>query len=124
MVSLLLIVKNNKFLLLKRAKEIGNFGELYGLVGGGIEKGETPEEALKREVSEEIGMTLDNFNFLGKYPTNLFVYYLDDPEFDESQVKLNDEHTDHKFFTYYDLINSKDVIPNNIKIVNDYMTKK
>ena len=124
MVSLLLIVKNNKFLLLRRAKEIGDFGEMFGLVGGGIEKGETPEESLKREIGEEIGMEINDFKFLGKYPTNIFVYYINDPDFDESQIKLNDEHTEYKFFTYYELLNSKDVIPNNVKIVNDYMTKK
>jgi mutator protein MutT len=124
MVSLLLIVKNNKFLLLRRADEIGNFGNMFGLVGGGIEKGETPEESLKREVMEEIGVNVNGFKFLGKYPTNIFVYYLNDPEFDENNIKLNEEHTEYKFFTYHDLINSKDIIPNNIRIVNDYMTKK
>jgi len=124
MVSLLLIVKNNKFLLLRRADKIGNFGNMFGLVGGGIEKGETPEESLKREVMEEIGVNVNGFKFLGKYPTNIFVYYLNDPEFDENNIKLNEEHTEYKFFTYHDLINSKDIIPNNIRIVNDYMTKK
>lgn len=36
--------------------------EGYFLIGGGIEKGETKEEALKREVIEEAGYTIKEIN--------------------------------------------------------------
>lgn len=37
----------------------------YKLPGGGIEEGETPEEAFKREVLEETGCELENIQELG-----------------------------------------------------------
>jgi hypothetical protein len=40
-------------LFLHRAQ--GRTGNLWGLVGGGNESGETPFEGLKREIAEEIG---------------------------------------------------------------------
>lgn len=40
----------------------------WGLFGGHIEPGETPEIAVKREVTEEIGYTLpDSFSLFGCY---------------------------------------------------------
>ena len=34
--------------------------------GGGIHKGETPEEAVRREVAEEVGITLRQVRYLGE----------------------------------------------------------
>jgi len=46
------IVENNKVALIRRVRE----GLVYYVFpGGGIENGETPEEASKREAFEELG---------------------------------------------------------------------
>jgi 8-oxo-dGTP pyrophosphatase MutT (NUDIX family) len=45
--------ETERFLLLHRAN--GKKNNLWGLVGGGNEEGETPFEGLKREITEEIG---------------------------------------------------------------------
>ena len=37
----------------------------YKRVGGGIDEGESPEEAFKREVSEEAGAKIDNIRLIG-----------------------------------------------------------
>ena len=42
---------------------------------GGLEAGETPEEAVWREVQEETGLTADHLTLLGRYPEPL-VYEL------------------------------------------------
>lgn len=43
------------------------FPNCWDLIGGHIEEGETPEEALIREVKEELGITLDEFRFFRRY---------------------------------------------------------
>ncbi|KKP67243.1 MAG: Protein GrpE [Candidatus Moranbacteria bacterium GW2011_GWE1_35_17] len=62
-VKAVVVNKDGKVLLLKRAeKEVTNSSK-YDLPGGGIEKGETMEKSLKRELVEELG--LDNVEIVG-----------------------------------------------------------
>lgn len=50
-----IVVKDNKILVMKRNK----FGHVYyTLAGGRIEPGESPEQALLREIYEETGLTI------------------------------------------------------------------
>jgi ADP-ribose pyrophosphatase YjhB (NUDIX family) len=123
MVSLLLIVKNNEFLLFRRNME-GNHGGMFGLCGGTVEKNETPVDALIREVKEEIGMDVYNINHLKRYNTHgrtMNLYYIVDDRFNDQDIRLNEEHTEWKYFTYYELIQSKEVIPTTIDFVNDFL---
>ena len=61
------IKKDNQYLLLYRNKEKNDFnkGKYLG-VGGHLEKGETKEQALIREVKEETGLTLLNYYYHAK----------------------------------------------------------
>lgn len=43
------------------------FPNHWDLFGGAVEKGESPEEALVREIHEELGIWLDNFHKFGIY---------------------------------------------------------
>lgn len=53
---------DNKILLLKRPKVPKIWmPDKWSLVGGGIEKGESPEKACKREIKEETDLDIDNF---------------------------------------------------------------
>lgn len=52
-----LIVENGKFLICRRPEHKARAG-LYEFVGGKVEKGETKEEALVREVREELGVEI------------------------------------------------------------------
>ncbi len=52
---------NKGYVLLQDRKEIKKWGEEYGLFGGAIEEGETWEEALKREIKEELGIELEDY---------------------------------------------------------------
>jgi len=53
---------DNKILLLKRSDHPKQWmPSKWGLVGGGIEKGEKSEEACKREIKEETGLEIEKF---------------------------------------------------------------
>ena len=57
-----MIIKDGKILLGKRKGGTGA-GE-WGFPGGHLENGETCEEALAREIEEEVGVTVKNIRFL------------------------------------------------------------
>jgi mutator protein MutT len=62
--TLLLLRKNNQILLARKKR---GFGEgKYNGVGGKLEKGETPEEAMIRECQEEISITPTEYEKVGE----------------------------------------------------------
>lgn len=46
------------------------YGYAHSLPGGGIKKGETPEDAVKRETYEEVGIRLDTVKPLPSFVTH------------------------------------------------------
>lgn len=126
-VALLFIVIDNKVLLFKRSPEETTNPGKYGMLGGHIEKGETPEEALKREIKEEAGVELGKFKKLKTYEMDdvqLNVFYTN--EFDTENIKLDKkEHTTKKFFTLEQLdeMSPKECMDTNKGIARDYNKK-
>ncbi len=59
------VEKNGKILLIKRAKE--PFKDKWALIGGFVEKGEKDEDAIKREVREEVGLNVKKIEEFGHY---------------------------------------------------------
>jgi len=70
-VAVLILHHKEKILLEKRSPSCSRFPNTWGLFGGGIEEGESPEEALRREIVEEVGLTLHKVSLIGKYPYQL-----------------------------------------------------
>jgi len=65
-----IILENDKgeFLLyLRDNKPDIPFPDYWDLIGGHVEEGETPEQALVREVKEELGIDLKEYRFYNKY---------------------------------------------------------
>lgn len=80
----LLFDKNNKLLIYLRDDNPAiSYPNCWDLFGGIIEGGEIPEQALVREVQEELGIKLAGFVKFGEYdclidearPNKKFVYY-------------------------------------------------
>lgn len=96
------IVNNdNKILLLKRGEETKWCPGKWGLVGGMIEKGETPEQACKREVKEETGLEVNKlsqcFSIQRKSDSIEYVFacrYKGDP----TEIILDAENTNYGWY--------------------------
>ena len=56
------IIRDGKIALIKKAR--GGYTGLLDLPGGGIEHLETPVEALKRELQEEAGVTVKDYELI------------------------------------------------------------
>ncbi|MBN1895179.1 NUDIX domain-containing protein [bacterium] len=61
-----LVMRAGRLLLIRRALDPG--AGLWDFPGGFLEKGETPEQGLSREISEELGAQIENARLLGFFP--------------------------------------------------------
>jgi len=113
-VILAVIEQDNKYLFTKR---IDTFKEHHGkwqLPGGGLEFTETPEEALHREVREELGVQVTDVKLIPYIDTKvrdmwqgIFISYhcrLKDPH---AEIVLNEEASEHRWFTREELDHSQ-----------------
>ena len=99
-----IIIGNNKIILVK--KNGGPYDGKFDLPGGSIEFGETPLEALKRELKEEIGIDLKICELI-----------------DADSVKLNWEYNGelldwHHIGIFYKVLSYDNNIKENIEIDN------
>ncbi|MFZ5932562.1 MAG: NUDIX hydrolase [Patescibacteria group bacterium] len=62
-----LVYKNGRFLVEEVTREASGFYGHVRIPGGKIEQGETAEEAMKREVREELGIDVKSFVFLDTF---------------------------------------------------------
>jgi mutator protein MutT len=115
------IVNNdNKILLLKRAniKDIWMPGK-WALVGGAIEKGENPQQAVEREILEEIGLEIDKFvkTFsIQRNPNSIEHIFACRYKGDPTDIELNEENTNYGWYDV-DEMNYLDIVPNLIEYI-------
>ena len=65
-ISVVIFYDNGKILLQDRTGHKSKC-KRYGFFGGGIERKETPEQALVREIKEELDYDIKDFKFIGKF---------------------------------------------------------
>ena len=67
------IIRNNDKILVCPVKDKIKNEKFYRIIGGGVEFGEKIEEALRREIKEEINSNLENIKYLG-FLENIFEF--------------------------------------------------
>lgn len=96
-----IITKGEDELLL--AKSAHNKSNMYGLIAGFVEVGETLEEAVQREAFEEVGVKLKNIRYMSSqpwpFPSNLMIAF--HAEYDSGDIQLQlEEISDAQFFKF------------------------
>ena len=96
-----IITKGDDELLL--AKSAHNKSNMYGLIAGFVEVGETLEEAVQREAFEEVSVRLKNIRYMSSqpwpFPSNLMIAF--HAEYDSGDIQLQlEEISDAQFFKF------------------------
>ena len=121
-----IILKDNKILLTKRV--IHPFQGYWVLPGGHVDYGERVEEALRREMKEETGVSLKIKKLFGvysdpkrdpRYHTTSVVYLC---EKGAEKIKLNQESSEFKYFSFKNL--PQKIGFDHRKIINDFKKSK
>jgi len=116
-----LVVYKGKILLIRRDNKptIPN-PNMWSIPGGQVEKGESFDEALVREIKEEIGITPKNYQLLGFFETEKqnAIYLLELTNEEIQEIKLGDEGQELKWFKPQEIADI-DAVP----IVKDFFQK-
>lgn len=118
------IDSQGRWLMVKQSKDRQDAGQYVSPVGGHVTSGESEEDALKREASEELGLTGDlkyeyvgrkiyNRNVLGRQENHFFIMFR---IFSDHTPVLNYESESCKYFTEDEL---KTELKSNPKIFGD-----
>ena len=98
------IIRRNdgKILVLKRSDKDDHKPGVWETVGGGMDREESPQEALVREISEETGLSISISS-----PFNVFAFKKDTGEFKigitflceylSGETMLSDEHSEYRW---------------------------
>ena len=105
------IVYQGKILLIKRDNnpKIPN-PDQWAIIGGGVEKGESFDEALVREIREEIGISPKNYQFLGflkmkSDQVQRAIYLVRLNKAESRKIKLGNEGQELRWFKPHEIAN-------------------
>lgn len=116
-----IVIYRQKILILKRTRPSSDGLGFWELPGGGLEYGETPHQALIRELKEETDLDIKiikpvyTFTAIRPDYQTVGIGFLTIPTNDH--VKISDEHTEYQFVSSDELLNYVDE-----KIYNDIIT--
>ncbi len=124
------IIKDNKFLLLKRSEKVKSMKGLWAGVSGIIEKNEQPLDRAKIEIFEELGIKEDEIQLLKaaeqmkikspqykNHEWQIFPFLF---ETKNSEIKLNWENSDFKWIEA-DELSSHETVPSLEKVLSNLL---
>jgi len=89
--AIIVLIRRDDEILLARGRNFKR--DFYGLIAGFVETGETLEQAVRREVMEETGLTIKNIRYFDSqpwpYPSGLMVGFTAD--YEDGQLHLQRE---------------------------------
>lgn len=99
LVHIFICNKDNRFLVQKRSMKKKYFPGIWDSTGGRVQAGETTDDAILREVREEVGLDItgDDLHFIGKYALpwrNIMHMYCVRTDFNLSDCTKQDEEVD------------------------------
>lgn len=116
-------IRHGKFFvfLQKRAKDAKRLPDYFGFFGGGIENNESSEEALKREILEELDFVPEEYKLLRLYDFEQgakYVYILKVSDNFEKNIKIL-EGEYGKFFSEEDVLRESKLIDEDRVVLKD-----
>jgi 8-oxo-dGTP diphosphatase len=124
LVDLIILNKEQKTLLLRRAETEDSHTGKWSIAGGGIEKGETQHEALRREIKEELGCEITWFKPFKEFEYTMpgilvrAMYYFGEIK---GKIKISEEHSEFGWFSFEEIKNL-DIAFNQKEILNEFFT--
>ncbi|MBW4084484.1 NAD(+) diphosphatase [Paenibacillus sp. S150] len=106
------ILKDNRILLAHSPHFVNN---MYGLIAGFVEPGETLEDCVQREIMEEVGIKVKNIRYFDSqqwpFPHSLMIGFL--AEYESGEITVDGEELDHADWFEFDRL---PVIPPQVSI--------
>lgn len=129
-VSALIFSKDERLLMVKKNPVGGGvYIDCWHIPGGGVDQGESKIQALQRELKEEVGLKVDNYEaklvddegsgtsektlkdtnarVLVEMHFNVYLIDINDKNSSEVTIQLDDELSEYKWFTLGELANVK-----------------
>lgn len=114
-----------KVFMQRRAFDAVNYPDKFGFFGGHHESGETSEQALEREIREELNIKIKNYKFLNTFESQQhikYAFFVEVNENFEQEIKIS-EGQYGKFFTESEILSEPETISHDPQVLKEFFRK-